>query len=407
MVPRFWRYIGDTNCRDLHIVHLINCSTILTHTQPFSLIVAAIVDREMSIFKQKQENLTKLRQKQQTLMEQHSENEMVKSELGLLTPNNEVYKKAGPILMKHEVSEAIDTVDKRLEFIKSDQNKVEAQAKALEEEMQKIAQGVKEKQVRGRATRFESSDFVFYCLGSRCHSKQPFLNNFHSFPLITCRSTCRDRHSRLRKPPLPPRRERLRFNQWSRRERGIAETTNEPRGRAKGEFIKQQKHYKHSGYIDTAVRPDISCFLFRNPQHRPLPHLPLDEVPLLISRQSPKRPPLPRLPPSPLGYEFEVYGEVAEGVPPRVPQVPPAPPLLASHEGENEAGKVASLRGQELEDLIPWSGANGLVVVGVSWREGGLGKQRGMRLLGPRRVPSTHRRGKGGRSRARAWSWLS
>ncbi|GMI26977.1 hypothetical protein TrCOL_g8766 [Triparma columacea] len=109
--------------------------------------LAAIVDREMSVFKQKQEKLTKLRQKQQTLMEQHSENEMVKTELGLLTPNNEVFKKVGPILMKHEVSEAIDTVEKRLEFIKSDQAKVEAQAKALEEEMQKIAQGVREKQM--------------------------------------------------------------------------------------------------------------------------------------------------------------------------------------------------------------------------------------------------------------------
>jgi prefoldin beta subunit len=119
--------------------------------------LAAIVDREMSIFKQKQEKLTKLRQKQQTLMEQHSENEMVKTELGLLTPNNEVFKKVGPILMKHEVSEAIDTVEKRLEFIKSDQAKVEAQAKALEEEMQKIAQGVREKQVRMGHLRYRLS----------------------------------------------------------------------------------------------------------------------------------------------------------------------------------------------------------------------------------------------------------
>lgn len=111
----------------------------------------------MSIFKQKQEKLTKLRQKQQTLMEQHSENEMVKTELGLLTPNNEVFKKVGPILMKHEVSEAIDTVEKRLEFIKSDQAKVEAQAKALEEEMQKIAQGVREKQVRMGHLRYRLS----------------------------------------------------------------------------------------------------------------------------------------------------------------------------------------------------------------------------------------------------------
>jgi prefoldin beta subunit len=119
--------------------------------------LAAIVDREMSVFKQKQEKLTKLRQKQQTLMEQHSENEMVKTELGLLTPNNEVFKKVGPILMKHEVSEAIDTVEKRLEFIKSDQAKVEAQAKALEEEMQKIAQGVREKQVRMGHLRYRLS----------------------------------------------------------------------------------------------------------------------------------------------------------------------------------------------------------------------------------------------------------
>mmetsp|Transcript_19050 Transcript_19050/g.39675 ORF Transcript_19050/g.39675 Transcript_19050/m.39675 type:complete len:144 (+) Transcript_19050:114-545(+) len=109
--------------------------------------LAAIVDKEMSVFKQKQEKLTKLRQKQQTLMEQHSENEMVKAELLLLTPSNVVYKKVGPILMKHERSEAVETVEKRLEFIKGDQQKVEAQAKALEDEMQSIVTSVREKQM--------------------------------------------------------------------------------------------------------------------------------------------------------------------------------------------------------------------------------------------------------------------
>jgi len=46
-------------------------------------------------------------------MEQHSENEMVQSELNILTSSNDVYKLVGPVLMKHGQGEAKETVKKR------------------------------------------------------------------------------------------------------------------------------------------------------------------------------------------------------------------------------------------------------------------------------------------------------
>ena len=82
--------------------------------------MANAVDAEIASFRALQEELQKLRNDQQTLMQQQSENEMVKQELDLIdgsSSDNQVYKLIGPVLMRNELSDAKQTVDQRLELI--------------------------------------------------------------------------------------------------------------------------------------------------------------------------------------------------------------------------------------------------------------------------------------------------
>ncbi len=55
----------------------------------------------------------------QKYLAQQSENVMAREELELLGEDDAVYKAIGPALVKQERAEALDTVNKRLDFIKS------------------------------------------------------------------------------------------------------------------------------------------------------------------------------------------------------------------------------------------------------------------------------------------------
>ena len=79
--------------------------------------MAAAVDAEVVKYRQIQEDIQKLRTDQQLLLQQKSENEMVKQELSLLNDGEQVYKMVGPVLMKNETEDAKQTVDQRLELI--------------------------------------------------------------------------------------------------------------------------------------------------------------------------------------------------------------------------------------------------------------------------------------------------
>lgn len=79
--------------------------------------MVAAVDSQVKLFRQIQEEVQKLRNDQQLLMQQQSENEMVKQELSLLDDSSQVYKMVGPVLMKNDTEDAKQTVDQRLELI--------------------------------------------------------------------------------------------------------------------------------------------------------------------------------------------------------------------------------------------------------------------------------------------------
>ncbi|CAK9786658.1 Prefoldin [Cutaneotrichosporon oleaginosum] len=68
----------------------------------------------------------------QRLDAQQSENEQVLKEFAALKPHNTVYKLIGPGLVQQDHAEAKANVEKRLEFIKSEIKRVEAQIKEQE-----------------------------------------------------------------------------------------------------------------------------------------------------------------------------------------------------------------------------------------------------------------------------------
>ncbi|SYW74847.1 related to YKE2 - Gim complex component [Ustilago bromivora] len=73
----------------------------------------------------------------QQLDSQLRENEQVAKGFSKLTENNQVYKLIGPVLVKQDQVEAKTNVEKRIEFIKGEIERVEAQIKDLTEKREK------------------------------------------------------------------------------------------------------------------------------------------------------------------------------------------------------------------------------------------------------------------------------
>jgi prefoldin beta subunit len=108
--------------------------------------MAAAVEAEIAIFRELEEEIGKMRGDLQTLTGQQNENEMVKQELDLLDDSANIYKMVGPILLKNDLGEAKQTVEKRLEFIGGERKKLEAALAAKEDEARKTAAKVQELQ---------------------------------------------------------------------------------------------------------------------------------------------------------------------------------------------------------------------------------------------------------------------
>lgn len=109
--------------------------------------MAAEIDAEVARFRQVQEDLQKVRNDLQIIMGQLAENEMVQQELQLLDGNANIYKMVGPVLIKNSHEDAKDTVSKRLEFIKSEKDRLETKAKDLEQKGVQISQQVQQMQM--------------------------------------------------------------------------------------------------------------------------------------------------------------------------------------------------------------------------------------------------------------------
>ncbi|VEU23649.1 DEKNAAC105041 [Brettanomyces naardenensis] len=80
-------------------------------------------------YNQAQSELTQLVSSRQQLETQYQENKIVKEEFDKLEDDTKIYKQIGPVLMPQDQSEAKLNVDKRLEFIKREIDRVEEKIK--------------------------------------------------------------------------------------------------------------------------------------------------------------------------------------------------------------------------------------------------------------------------------------
>ncbi|RDB28369.1 Prefoldin subunit 6 [Hypsizygus marmoreus] len=83
-------------------------------------------------FQKLQNDLSNAVEARQRLDAQLSENELVKKEFAQLTPDNRIFKLTGPVLVKQDQAEAKSNVETRLEFIRGEIKRVEAQLKDIE-----------------------------------------------------------------------------------------------------------------------------------------------------------------------------------------------------------------------------------------------------------------------------------
>ncbi|CAG8437151.1 10660_t:CDS:2 [Ambispora gerdemannii] len=78
-------------------------------------------------FQKIQKDLSNAIEARQRLDSQLQENEIVQKEFNLLKDDANIYKLIGPVLVKQEKTEAVSNVAKRLEYIRSEIKRVEAQ----------------------------------------------------------------------------------------------------------------------------------------------------------------------------------------------------------------------------------------------------------------------------------------
>lgn len=119
--------------------------------------MAAAVDAEIAKFRELQEEVSKLRSDVQLLIGQMNENEMVKQELALLDDGANVFKMVGPVLMKNDLDDAKQTVDKRLEFIAGERKRKEKLMTDKESKANDIARKVQEMQGRMQQAAVEAA----------------------------------------------------------------------------------------------------------------------------------------------------------------------------------------------------------------------------------------------------------
>jgi prefoldin beta subunit len=108
--------------------------------------MAAEIDKEVANFREVQEQLQKVRNDLQIVLGQLTENEMVQQELDLLDGSSNVYKMVGPVLIRNSLEDAKDTVNKRIEFITTEKNRLETKAKEFEKKMNEISTKVQQMQ---------------------------------------------------------------------------------------------------------------------------------------------------------------------------------------------------------------------------------------------------------------------
>lgn len=116
--------------------------------------LASAIDNEVNQFRIIQEELNQLHNDNQILLGQMTENEMVRDELELCKTKKDnddvdniiIYKKIGPILIQQNYNDAYETINKRLEFVLSENNKLKLKIQNKEETLQSLTKRIQSMQ---------------------------------------------------------------------------------------------------------------------------------------------------------------------------------------------------------------------------------------------------------------------
>lgn len=104
------------------------------------------LDAEIKQYKQIQKDIQKSMSKRQQLDSQLNENTVVKEELDILNDKNEVFKFIGPILIKQDLVEAKDNINKRIKYINEEIKRTDDQLETLNKKQQDQRENVEKYQ---------------------------------------------------------------------------------------------------------------------------------------------------------------------------------------------------------------------------------------------------------------------
>ena len=105
-------------------------------------VIQAQVQKETEKFQQLQADVTKNHTARLRFTQQLQESEMVKKELDLLDEEAVVYKLVGPALIKQDLVEAKANVEKRMDFMKKESDRLDNSLKGLESKQMQAQQEV-------------------------------------------------------------------------------------------------------------------------------------------------------------------------------------------------------------------------------------------------------------------------
>ncbi|KAF9925892.1 hypothetical protein FBU30_004417 [Linnemannia zychae] len=95
------------------------------------------LETDSTAYQTLQKDYAKAVETRQKLDSQLQENKLVQDEFKKLNDDANIYKLIGPVLTKQDKAEAVTNVDKRIEFIQADIDRVEKQLKELQEKTEK------------------------------------------------------------------------------------------------------------------------------------------------------------------------------------------------------------------------------------------------------------------------------
>ncbi|KAG0293202.1 hypothetical protein BGZ98_002277 [Dissophora globulifera] len=90
------------------------------------------LEAESAAYQALQKDYTKAVESRQRLDSQLQENTLVQAEFKLLKDDANIYKLIGPVLTKQDKAEAVTNVDKRIDFINTEIDRVEKQLKDMQ-----------------------------------------------------------------------------------------------------------------------------------------------------------------------------------------------------------------------------------------------------------------------------------